>query len=64
VDVADGAAFDVKGLPTLATPPGLEALARQAQQAVIVFTDVTRRGPDRALAERALADLEAAGFPL
>jgi len=64
VDVADGAAFDAEGLPSLATPPGLEALVRQAQQAVIVFTDVTRRGPDRALAERALADLEAAGFPL
>ncbi len=65
VDVADGAALEPGGLAAPVAPVGaFAALARRAQQVVVVFTDATRQSPDQALAERALVDLQATGFPL
>lgn len=65
VEVADGVGRQAGAPPQPVAPPRMfDALVRRAQQVIIVFTDATRPGPDRALAERALDDLQAAGFPL
>lgn len=65
VDVADGAGRLPGAPPQPVAPPRMfDALVRRARQVIIVFTDATRPGPDRVLAERALTDLRVAGFPL
>lgn len=65
VEVADGAGRQAGAPPQPVVPPAMfDALVRRARQVIIVFTDATRPGPDRVLAEHALADLQAAGFPL